>query len=119
LRAGVNIAQSTFDDWVKDVLNHVAALYEAHKKIVLACGYIHADETPIKVLDESKKGTTHQGYYWVYHNSRDKLVLFDYRTGRGREGPNDILKDYQGYLQTDGYAAYDDFNKRAGIILLH
>jgi len=119
LRAGVNIAQSTINDWVKAVLNHIAALYEAHKRIVLACGYLHADETPIKVLDESKKGTTHQGYYWVYHNSKDKLVLFDYRKGRGREGPDDILKDYQGYLQTDGYAAYDDFAKRAGIILIH
>ncbi|MCW3080519.1 transposase [Segetibacter sp.] len=107
------------NDWVKAVLTHVAALYEAHKKIVLACGYLHADETPLKVLDESKKGTTHQGYYWVYHNSKGKLVLFDYRKGRGREGPDDILKDYKGYLQTDGYAAHEDFDKRAGITLIH
>ena len=118
-RAGVNIAQSTINDWVKAVLTHIAALYEAHKKMLLACGYLHADETPLKVLDESKKGTTHQGYYWVYHNSRDKLVLFDYRKGRGREGPDDILKDYKGYLQTDGYAAYEDFDKREGITLIH
>jgi transposase len=118
-RVGVNIAQSTINDWVKAVLTHVAALYEAHKKIVLACGYLHADETPLKVLDENKKGTTHQGYYWVYHNSKGKLVLFDYRKGRGREGPDDILKDYKGYLQTDGYAAYENFDKRAGITLIH
>ena len=118
-RAGVNIAPSTINDWVKAVLTHMAALYEAHKKMVLACGYLHADETPLKVLDESKKGTTHQGYYWVYHNSRDKLVLFDYRKGRGREGPDDILKDYKGYLQTDGYAPYEDFDKREGITLIH
>ena len=118
-RSGVNIAQSTINDWVKAVLTHIAALYEAHKKIVLACAYLHADETPLKVLDENKKGTTHQGYYWVYHNSKDKLVLFDYRKGRGREGPDDILKDYKGYLQTDGYAAYEDFDKRADITLIH
>jgi transposase len=118
-RVDVNIAQSTINDWVKAVLTHIAALYEAHKKIVLACGYLHADETPLKVLDENKKGTTHQGYYWVYHNSKDKLVLFDYRKGRGREGPDDILKGYKGYLQTDGYAAYNDFDKRAAITLIH
>jgi transposase len=46
-------------------------------------------------------------------------VLFDYRKGRGREGPDDILKDYKGYLQTDGYAAYEDFDKRADITLIH
>ncbi len=118
-RAGVKIAQSTINDWVKAGLTHITALYEAHKRLVLACGYLHADETPLKVLDENKKGTTHQGYYWVYHNSKGKLVLFDYRQGRGREGPNDILKDYKGYLQTDGYAAYGDFDKRPGITLMH
>ena len=118
-RAGVKIAQSTINDWVKAVQTHITALYEAHKKMVLACGYLHADETPLKVLDENKKGTTHQGYYWVYHNSREKLVLFDYRQGRGREGPDDILKEYKGYLQTDGYGAYEDFDKREGITLIH
>ena len=118
-RAGVKIAQSTSNDWVKAVLVQLHALYDAHKKLVLQSSYLHADETPLKVLDESKKGTTHQGYYWVYHNSRQKLVLFDYRPGRGREGPNDILNDYQGYLQTDGYIAYDSFEKRPGITLMH
>ena len=118
-RAGVNIAQSTINDWIKAVLTHMAALYEEHKKIVLASAYLHADETPLKVLDESKKGTTHQGYYWVYHNNKDKLVLFDYRKGRGREGPDDVLKSYKGYLQTDGYVAYEEFDKRAGITLIH
>ena len=118
-RASVTIAQSTINDWVKAALTHLTALYEVHKRVVLACGYLHADETPIKVLDGTKKGSTHQGYYWVYHNSHQKLVLFDYRPGRGREGPDDILKDFKGYLQTDGYVAYDDFDKREGITLLH
>ena len=49
-RAGVNIAQSTINDWVKAVLTHIAALYEAHKKIVLAYGYLHADETVKAVI---------------------------------------------------------------------
>ncbi len=118
-RAGVSIAQSTINDWVKVVLTHLTALYEVHKKLVLDSGYLHADETPLKVMDDSKKGTTHQGYYWVYHNHHDKLVLFDYRSGRGREGPDDILKGFKGYLQTDGYVAYDDFDKREGITLEH
>jgi transposase len=118
-RAGVIIAQSTINDWARVTLNHLTALYLAHQQLVLSCNYLHADETPLEVLDNTKKGTTHQGYYWVYHNSKDKLVLFDYRPGRGREGPDDMLKDFQGYLQTDGYSVYNDFDKRAGITLLH
>ncbi len=118
-RAGVSIAQSTINDWVKAVLVQLIALYEVHKRQVLASSYLHCDETPLKVLDENKNGTTHQGYYWVYHNSQDKLVLFDYRKGRDRAGPDDILQDFIGYLQTDGYVAYEDFDKRTGITLLH
>lgn len=118
-RMGVKIAQSTSNDWFRMALNHLYALYQAHKRITLATSVLGADETPIKVLDEDKKGTTHRGFYWVYHNSEQKLVLFDYRPGRGREGPDDILKDFKGYLQTDGYGAYEDFDRRGGITLLH
>jgi transposase len=118
-RAGIKIAQSTINDWVKAVLTQLTALYEVHKKHVLQSGYLHADETPIKVLDDDKKNASHQGYYWVYHNSIAKLALFDYRKGRGREGPDDILKDFKGYLQTDGYVAYDVFDKRPGVTLMH
>lgn len=118
-RMGVKIAQSTSNDWFRMVLTQLHALYEAHKRLTLNTAYLGADETPIKVLDENKKGTTHRGYYWVYHNSEQNLVLFDYRPGRGREGPDDILKDFKGYLQTDGYSAYEDFDRRPGITLLH
>jgi len=118
-RAGIKIAQSTINDWMKAVLTQLTALYEVHKKHVLQSGYLHADETPLKVLDDDKKNASHQGYYWVYHNSIAKLALFDYRKGRGREGPDDILKDFRGYLQTDGYAVYDAFDKRQDITLMH
>jgi transposase len=118
-RAGVTIAQSTISGWMKNTLLMLVALYELHKKQVLSSTYLHVDETTIKVLDETKKGKRHLGYYWVYHNSNEKIVLFDYREGRGREGPNDILKDYKGYLQTDGYIGYDGFEKREGITLMH
>jgi hypothetical protein len=80
---------------------------------------LHADETIIKVLDSDKKGATHQGYYWVYQCHDKKLVLFDYRTGRGREGPQSILANYKGYLQTDGYQVYDEFADQGGITLLN
>lgn len=118
-RMGVKIAQSTSNDWFRNTLNQLSSLYEAHKRLTLATAYLGADETPIKVLDDDKKGTTHRGYYWVYHNSEKKLVLFDYRPGRGRAGPDDMLKDFQGYLQTDGYSVYEDFDRRPGITLLH
>ncbi len=116
-RLGFTISDSTIGNWVAASAAFLRPLYEAHKQLVLASGYLHADETIIKVLDSDKKNATHQGYYWVYQCNANKLVLFDYRTGRGREGPQSILKDYKGYLQTDGYIVYEDFDKNPDIIV--
>lgn len=118
-RLGVNISDSTIGDWVRQTAHALTALYEQHKTMVLQSGYLHADETVIQVMTDEKKGATHQGYYWVYQSHHDKLVLFDYRPGRGREGPQSILKDFKGYLQTDGYAAYDIFKEYPEITLFH
>jgi transposase len=118
-RVSVPVAYSTITDWVSAGCVWIRPLYEALKKTILACRYLHADETPLKVLDKDKKGTTHRGYYWVYHNSIERLVLFDYRMGRGQEGPLEILKDFKGHLQTDGYVVYDVFKNKEAITVLH
>ena len=118
-RTGLKLPYSTITDWVSGTCQLITPLFEALKGCVLQSAYLHADETPIKVMDKDKKGETHRGFYWVYQDSLNKLVLFDYREGRGREGPKEILKDFKGYLQTDGYAAYEDFAVAEGITLLH
>lgn len=118
-RTGLKLPYSTITDWVSGTCQLIAPLFEALKRCVLQSAYLHADETPIKVMDKDKKGETHRGYYWVYQDSLNKLVLFDYREGRGREGPKEMLNNFKGYLQTDGYAAYEDFAVAEGITLLH
>ncbi|PUZ18858.1 hypothetical protein DCM91_21015, partial [Chitinophaga costaii] len=92
---------------------------DALLKEVINSEYLHVDETPIKVLDKDKKGETHRGYYWVYHNSLKDLVLFDYQPGRGREGPSAMLKDFKGHIQTDGYSGYNFLHKEEDITLFH
>ena len=118
-RNGVKLSDSTFTSWINAVCKLLMPLYAALKIEVLKSGYIHADETTIKVLDKTKKGTTHRGYFWVYNNSPGRLVFFDYQEGRGAEAPAELLGTYRGYLQTDGYAVYDAYGKKEGITLLH
>jgi transposase len=119
-RENITIPYATLTDWVHNTCRLTEPLYEALKKQVVQSDYLHADETPIKVLDKDKKGETHRGYYWVYHNSLEGLVLFDYQPGRGREGPKEMLQDFTGHLQTDGYSAYDFFKEdNSGITVLH
>lgn len=118
-RLGVTLPASTVSDWISYSLKAITPLYECLVARVQSSNYLQADETPIKVLDKCKKGTTHRGYYWVYHAVKESLVFFDYREGRSREGPSEILKNHKGYLQTDGYGAYDDFGEKEGITLVH
>jgi len=125
-RDGVNMAYSTLTDMVSGTCSLITPVYEALKNYTLRLDYLHADETPIKVLDKDKKGQTclsgrqaHRGYFWVYHSSVEKLVFFDYQPGRGREGPQQVLQHFKGYLQTDGYSVYDFFKDKEDITVLH
>lgn len=118
-RADIPIASSTLEGWTRQSLKILDILYQHLLEDTRSKGYLQADESPIKVIDRNKKGTTHQGYYWVYHNPMDGTVLFDYQRGRSREAADHVLADFKGYLQSDGYAAYDRIGKREGVIHLN
>ncbi|MEZ9147347.1 transposase, partial [Vibrio sp. 10N.286.52.C3] len=89
-----------------------APLYAALKEHLLQQVVVQADETPLNVLKEEK-----QCYMWLYCSGADSpeaalpnvknIALYDYQNSRARACPVDFLGDYNGYLQTDGYAAYD------------
>lgn len=117
-RQNVIINHSTVYGWIKDAMALVEPVYNLHCKEVLNTHYLNADETTIKVLDKDKKGTTHKGYYWVYYDTRRKLALFDYQPGRGAIYPQSMLHKFKGYLQSDGYDAYETFDKIEGVTTL-
>lgn len=105
-REGICIAPSTLNDNTAAACGVLKPLYHALKRELLANLYLQADETTIKVLESEKKGAPHLGYYWVYHAPVDGLVVFDYQQGRGQAGPKEMLKDFTGVLQSDGYGVY-------------
>lgn len=114
-RENIHIASSTIDGWTKESLLKLEPLYDQLVFDTRSKGYLQVDETPIKVMDSDKKGATHQGYYWVYHAPLEGTVLFDYSPTRGGSAPLPILKDFKGYLQTDGYAVYEKFARSEAI----
>src|SRR5260370_27017695 len=56
-------------------------------------------------MDEGR-GKNHQAYLWQYGRPGGSVV-FDFRLGRGRDGPKRFLGQFGGILQNDGYGAYD------------
>lgn len=118
-REGITISRSTINGWQESICSLLWPLYEKLKHRVLSQGYLQVDETPIPVLDGNKPGKTHRGYHWIYHSPIERMVLFEYNNGRSREGPKRLLKNFKGYLQTDGYVVYDIFNDRKDITLVN
>lgn len=117
-RQDIDIAESTISGWYSAICRLLEPLYNTLVKQVQESDYINADETPIPVQTKDKPGTTHKGYHWVYFSPPKKLVCFDYRKSRGREGPDEFLKTFRGALQTDGYAAYTIYGNKKDIALL-
>ena len=108
-RADIEIAPSTIDSWVAQSGNLLEILYDRMVEHVKNQSYLQADETTLKVLDKLKKGETHLGYFWVYHAVWSKMCVFDYQKGRSIDAPRQMLTDYRGALQTDGYKVYNHY----------
>ena len=117
-RIGMTISDSTVNDWIIGSIDLLKIIHDRLTNQLLSSGYIQNDETPIKVLDSDKKGQTHRGYFWVSHSPQQKVVVFNYSKGRSAQFPTEFLKDYNGYLQTDGYGVYDSFEQKNGITLV-
>lgn len=111
-REGIEISKSTFNGWFNATCRLLLPLYELMVELVKAQDYLQADESSIQVLDSNHQKASHRGYHWVYHAPKVKMAVFDYRTGRGSEGPEAFLKNFQGALQTDAYATYDKLAKK-------
>jgi transposase len=104
--AGVSISRATMDGWVMSVGGLLMPVAAAIGRELVAGGYIQADETPVPVQTHDKSGKNHQAYLWQY-GTPGGSVIFDFRMGRGREGPKEFLGQFEGIVQTDAYVAYD------------
>jgi transposase len=114
-RQKVDIPESTIGSWFTASSKLLEPLYQTLQNLILSRDYLQADETPIPVLTKDKPGSTHKGYHWVYYDPINRQVLFNYQPSREREGPDEMLKNFSGYLQTDGYTAYNNLKNQAKI----
>ncbi len=109
-------AESFMCDIVKHGCFWIEPVYRLHIERLLQSKYLQADETPIPVLCRDVHGKTHRGYFWVYYDPLNKLLVFDYRKSRASEGPKHFLERFRGTLQVDGYEGYNEVLKREDII---
>lgn len=104
-RHGVNLSRKTLCDWAMGCAGALAPVARAMRAEVLKSAVIQTDDTPVPVQDA---GRTHRAFLWVYRGDESHPYdLYDFTWTRGRDGPEKFLEDYEGWLQADAYAGYD------------
>jgi transposase len=121
-REGVELERSTLADWLGGVAHLVQPLVDALGGYVLAANKLHADDTPVPVLQPGR-GVTKTGRLWTYvrddrpAGSADApAVWFQYSPDRKGERPLAHLKHFAGVLQADGYAGFERIYARGDVL---
>ena len=107
-RAGLKLARSTLAEWVGACGVHLQPLADALRDAILAHRVVHADETPVQMLQPGNK-KTHRAYLWAYAPGAFedlKAVVYDFTEGRSGEYARQFLGDWKGSLVCDDYGGY-------------
>jgi transposase len=116
-REGVELSRSTLADWVGGASVLLNPLVNALQRYVIAADKLHADDTPVPVLQPGR-GTTKTGRLWTYvrddrasggglTGNDPAAVWFAYSPDRKGVHPQAHLQSFVGILQADGYAGYE------------
>jgi transposase len=115
---GLKIPASTVNDWFAGCSDLLRALYYRLKEIVLESDYIQIDESTVPVINNEKHRAV-KAYLWVVRDVMKDLVFFHYDKGsRAQKVVIELLHNYKGAVQTDGYEAYSIYENKKGVLLL-
>jgi transposase len=119
-RYGINLSRQTMSNWlIKATFDWLEPIYDTLKEILCLRQVIHADETTLQVLHESEKPPESKSYMWLYRTGGDTnnpIVLYEYQPDRKAEHPKLFLKNFSGYLHTDGYEGYHDLSDAIKVV---
>jgi transposase len=107
-RHGINLSRATQAAWIIGLIEPLTPLLNLMDERLRESGYIRMDETPLQVL-KSDKAPQSDHWMWVRVSGppRERIIIFDYHPSRSSEAAERLLTGTSGYLQTDGYTAYD------------
>lgn len=119
-RLGVDISKSTMANWMIQAAGCCQPIIELLQQEIRSGPVINIDESPFQVLKEPGRSDTTKSYMWVFCGGPldAPAVLYQYHPTRSGKVVHDMLADYLGYVQSDGYSGYDQLSQKQGIIHL-
>ena len=113
---GLALSRATMANWViRCAEDYFKPVMEHLRKELMSREVVHCDETPVQVLKEDGKKPQTKSYMWLYRTGNDgkpPVILYDYQPSRNGDHAVTYLKDFKGYVHSDGYSGY---NKLDGI----
>lgn len=109
---GIELSRQTLSDWMSKCSIALQPIYERLHQILLKQPVLQADETTLNVIKEARSNC----YMWVYCSGKDgpdkqspipNIVLYDFQQTRQGQCAIDFLQGFDGYLNVDGYQAYE------------
>ena len=105
-RHGVELPRQTTCDWMAVCADLLEPIWKVMHRLILESKVVQTDDTPVTVLDPVVGRFI--GRLWVYLGDHDhRYVVYHFTEDRSGDGPQQMLKGYEGYLQADAYSGYD------------
>ena len=117
-RYKINMSRSSMGRWIVQAADACQPVWNVLQDWLLEDPYVSCDETYTQVLKEKGRAAETKSWMWVRAtpSRKEPIVLFDYDPHRSGEVVKRLLADYHGFLQVDGYGAYNVVAKKPEII---
>jgi transposase len=114
---GIEISRMTMARWMIAAADAVLPLVDEMQRYILSNQVTHCDETPVQVLNGTGKEPSAKTYMWVLASGLDcfPAVVFKYYNNRSAACAHDLLKNFNGFLQVDGYGGYNSVTHSGAI----
>lgn len=117
-RLDVELSRATMANWMIQAAGCSQPVVELLQQQIQSGPLINIDESPFQVLKEPDRSNTCKSYMWVFCGGprSSPVVLYQYHPTRSGKVVQDILEEYLGYVQSDGYSGYDHLSRNPDII---
>jgi len=118
-RNNINFSRATLSNWVIRAAEKCEPVLNLFEKHIRSGPLINMDETRIQVLKEAGKSASSLSYMWIRAGCTEdykRIIIFKYSRNRSGQTANELLNDFSGYLQTDGYKGYNLAVQKKGLI---
>jgi hypothetical protein len=106
-RQGLFLHRSTLCDWLAACAQLLRPLYDRMVSVALQSRALHTDDTTVK-MQELVTHLLSTARFWVYlGDAAHPYNVFDFTVNHKRDGPQQFLANYHGYLHADAFSGYD------------